>query len=64
VVFNDTFLPSTAITPKQYNTATMAYRLAHTVIQEDAPEIEFPYQLQAITWEVARRLRNEGVQSL
>jgi hypothetical protein len=64
VVFNDTLLPANSISKKDYNTATMAYRLAHTVIQEDTPEVEHPYQLQAITWGVARRLRNEGVQTL
>ena len=64
VVFNNTDLLSKAITPKYYRTAEVAYHYAFDIISQDVPELEHPYQLQAITWEVARRLRNEGVVSL
>lgn len=64
VVFNDTLLANSAMTQKQYNTAVYAYHAAHTVIRINNPEVEHAYQLQAITWEVARRLRNEKVRSL
>lgn len=64
VVENDTLLTNKAMTQKQYNTAVYAYHTAHKVIQLSNPQLEHVYQLQAITWVVARRLRNEGVQSI
>lgn len=64
VVFNDVQLVNKGMTERQYNTAVQAYWLAFDMLSADNERLEYPYQLQAITWEVARRLKNEGVVSL
>jgi len=61
VVSNDLSLLNKAFTEKQYNTAVLAYHLAFQQSVGILQGLEYPYQLQAIVWEVARRLSSQKV---